>query len=205
MTTLTAGIVTDLFGDNPLNYVYVLALIAGVMYSIFLIFFHGIGDAMGHLDLHVDLAPHMVDLHAPDGHDTSEATGVSLLAIASFVSSFGAFGLIAVTLLGAGVIVSFVLALAGGVVVGILAQIFFLYILSPTISSEVHQARLIGQVAEITTPIPARGVGQIAFVAEGSRVTYAARSADEVEGLQRGTPVRIERIVGGLAYVTPLD
>ncbi len=204
MTTLPGGIVTDLFGDNPLNYVYVVALIVGVMYSIFLIFFHGIGDALGDLDLHLD-ATHTVDLHAPDGHDASEATGVSLLAIASFVSSFGAFGLISVTLLGAGVVVSFALALAGGIVVGILAQIFFLYILSPTISSEVHQARLIGQVAEITTPIPARGVGQIAFVAEGSRVTYAARAADEVESLQRGTPVRIERIVGGLAYVTPLD
>jgi len=205
MTILTASIVADVFGDNPLNYVYVLALIVGVIYSIFLVFFHGVGDALGDLDLDLGGAAHGVDLHLPDAHDASEATGVSLLAIASFVSSFGAFGLIAVTLLGAGAVVSFVLALAGGVVVGILAQLFFLYILSPTISSEVIQARLIGQVAEITTPIPARGVGQIAFVAEGSRVTYAARSADEIADLQRGTPVRIERIVGGLAYVSPLD
>jgi len=89
--------------------------------------------------------------------------------------------------------------------VGIVAQGFFLYILSPTISSEVRQARLIGQVAEITTPIPVNGVGQIAFVAEGSRVTYSARATDEQSAFERGTPVRIERIVGGMAYVSAID
>jgi predicted lipid-binding transport protein (Tim44 family) len=102
-------------------------------------------------------------------------------------------------------VTSLLAALFGGFLMGIAAQVFFMYILSPTISSEVLQAQLIGQVAEITTPIPANGVGQIAFVAQGSRVTYSARATSEGESVIRGTPVRIERIVGGMAYVSRLD
>ena len=64
---------------------------------------------------------------------------------------------------------------------------------------------LIGIVAEITTPIPENGIGQIAFVAKGSRITYSARATDEQSPVERGTPVRIERIVGGMAYVSPIE
>lgn len=205
MDILVASALSDFFGENPLYIVYAAALLIGLIYAVFLIFFHGIGDALGDLDLdlHADLDTGDLDLISADG--AAEATGVSMLAVASFVSSFGAFGLIAATLLGAGSVISFVIALAGGLLIGIAAQVFFLYILSPTISSEVHQTRLIGQVAEITTPIPPNGVGQIAFVAQGSRITYSARATDETRALERGTPVRIERIVGGMAYVTELD
>jgi len=60
-------------------------------------------------------------------------------------------------------------------------------------------------VAEITTPIPANGVGQIAFVAKGSRVTYSARATETDLSMSRGTAVRIERIVGGMAYVSEIS
>jgi len=128
-----------------------------------------------------------------------------VLAIASFISSFGAFGLIAVTLFDAGTVTSLIVALVGGILIGIAAQLFFLYILSPTISSEIQQTKLIGMVAEITTPIPANGVGQIAFVAKGSRVTYSARATETDLSMSRGTAVRIERIVGGMAYVSEIS
>lgn len=207
MILFPASALSDFFADSPLNIIYALALFIGVMYSAFLLFFHGIGDALGDLDFDLDADLDM-DLHGdalihPDG--AHEAAGVSTLAIASFISSFGAFGLFGVTLFDAGPVVSLLMALFGGIVIGVLAQIFFLYILSPTISSEVHQTRLIGMVAEITTPIPANGVGQIAFVAQGGRVTYSARTTDEQGIVDRGAPVRIERIVGGMAYVSKLD
>lgn len=207
MTPVLAESLMDFLTANPLHMVYAVALLIGVIYAGFLIFFHGIGDALGDLgfDLDGQVDAHTGDLHLIDAEGAHEATGVSMLAIASFVSSFGGFGLIAVTLFGAGTVVSFLAALFGGLVIGVAAQVFFLYILSPTISSEVRQMRLIGQAAEITTPIPADGVGQIAFVAEGSRVTYSARAAGEAEVFERGTPVRIERIVGGMAYVSRID
>jgi membrane protein implicated in regulation of membrane protease activity len=208
LNTLTASIFSEVLGGNPLNVIYAAALFIGVLYASFLMFFHDIGSLLGDLglDVHLDLlsmahAGHL-DLHAGAGH---EAANVSTLAIASFISSFGAFGLIAVTLFDAGAVASLVAALSGGIVFGIAAQLFFLYILSPTVSSEVQQARLIGQVAEITTPIPVNGVGQIAFVAQGGRVTYSARATDTTIIVERGTPVRIERLVGGLAYVSKID
>ncbi len=211
---LIASVFSDLFSGSMLNTVYALALFIGLLYAVFLLFFHGIGDAMGHvgMDLHLDTGHldlghigHVFEHGLDHGDHASEATHISMLAIASFISSFGAFGLGSVTLLGAGAAASFVLALLGAVAFGIAGQIFFMYILSPTVSSEVLQAGLIGQVAEIITPIPANGVGQIAFVAQGSRITYSARATDDDSDVDRGTPVRIERIVGGTAYVSPID
>jgi hypothetical protein len=195
---IPANIFTDLVGDSTLNLVYIVALFLGVIYALFLLFFQGIGDAFGGLDIdaHID-----TDLDGNGG----EATGVSMLAVASFISAFGAFGLISVTLFEAGAVASLIAALFGGIAMGLAAQAFFVYILSPTVSSEIRQASLIGMAAEITTPIPANGVGQIAFVAKGSRVTYSARATDGSQIVRRGTPVRIERIVGGVAYVSELD
>jgi hypothetical protein len=197
---MTANLFTDIFGDSVLNIVYAFALFIGTVYAIFLIFFQGLGDVLGDLDIDIDLD---TDLDV-DADAASEAAGISMLAVASFISSFGAFGLIAVTLFDAGTIASLVVALLGGIVIGIAAQFFFLYILSPTISSEVQQTGLIGLVAEITTPIPPHGVGQIAFVAKGSRVTYSARATEGDLTMPRGTAVRIERIVGGMAYVSEI-
>lgn len=194
-----ANVISDLIDGSLLNIVYLGALLAGVAYSIFLVFFHGVADALGDLDLDLN-----TDLDV-DGHDGGDALGISMLAIASFVSAFGASGLIAVTLLDAGRVASLGAALLGGLVVGVLAQIFFMYILSPTISSEVHQLKLVGMRAEVITPIPANGAGQVALVAEGSRVTYSARSTKHGQLVPRGMPVRIERVSGGTVYVSTDD
>jgi membrane protein implicated in regulation of membrane protease activity len=209
MAPILASTFNDFLMENPLHIVYAASLLIGVLYAVFLMFFHGIGDALGDLDFDMDLDGHVdIDLahldaliHAEGAH---EAAGVSMIAIASFVTSFGAFGLVA-ALSGTGTIISLIVALSGGLIFGVAAQAFFLYILSPTISSEVRQAELIGHAGEITTPVPAHGVGQIALVAEGSRVLYSARAVDEGAEIARGTPVRIERIVGGVAYVIAMD
>ncbi len=206
MITLTASMVSDFFGDSPLNAIYAAALLIGAVYSFFLLFFNDVAEGLFHVDLNLDGHIGHIGHIGGFGHDhASDATSVSMIAIASFISSFGAFGLIAVTLFGAGVIGGLIAALAGGVLVGFAAQMFFLYILSPTVSSEVRQTQLIGQVGEITTPIPPNGVGQIALVAEGSRMTYSARATQTDSPVERGTPVRIDRIVGGMAYVSKLD
>ncbi len=199
MFTPLASALSDLFSGSLLNIVYAAALFIGVVYAFFLLFFQGIGDALGDFDLDLD-----GDLDV-DTDGASEAVGISMLAIASFVSAFGASGLISVTLLGAGRAVSLILALGGGLIIGLLAQLMFMYVLSPTISSEIRQAKLVGMTGEITTPIPANGVGQIALIAEGSRITFSARSTKHGEVVPRGMPVRVERISGNIAYVSPLD
>ena len=204
MIPMTASVFSDLFADSLLNVVYATALLIGVVYALFLLFFQGLGEAFGDLDLDLDLDLD-VDVDAGDFDSAGEAAGVSMLAIASFISTFGAFGLVSVTLFDAGSVASLVTALIGGTLMGLAAQAFFVYILSPTVSSEVRQAKLIGLVGEITTSVPASGLGQIALIAQGSRITYSARATTEGEIIARGTPVRIERIVGNVAYVSRLD
>jgi hypothetical protein len=52
------------------------------------------------------------------------------------------------------------------------------------------------------TPIPVDSVGEVAFVAQGGRVTYTAKSAGP-SPIARGTTVVIEKVVGGVAVVRP--
>ena len=192
----------ELLGNSVLSCVYAGALSVGVIYTLMLLVFQGIGevaDGVGDLfsfldggaDVHVDIG----DMDGGDG------AGISLLAVNIFISAFGAFGL-AGTGFGAGAGGSLIIAALGGFVFGGLGQAFFLYILSPTTSSVVTQSKLEGMTAEVTTPIPDGGIGQISLVVQGSRITYSARSL--VDGtIKRGTEVRIERIIGSVATVVP--
>jgi len=94
-------------------------------------------------------------------------------------------------------------AAGGGLVVAVIAHFAFGYFLiAPQGSSEVKLQDIVGAVAEVTTPISARGVGAVAFVAQGGRVTYTARSGTG-EPIPRGTAVVIERVVGGVVVVRP--
>ena len=60
-----------------------------------------------------------------------------------------------------------------------------------------------GQTASIITPIPANGVGEIAYVQGGSRYTAPART-ENGPPVAAGKPVRITSIVGTQYYVEAL-
>lgn len=190
----------EFFGSSVLYCVYAGSLGIGVIYVVLLLVFQGIGDVadgLGDLFSFLDGGAD-IDIGDVDGGD---GAGISLLAITIFISAFGAFGLAGAGF-GAGDGGSLVIAVLGGFVFGGLGQAFFLYILSPTTTSLVTQSKLEGMIAEVTTPIPEGGIGQISLVAQGSRINYSARSLAEVP-LNRGTEVRIERIIGSVATVVP--
>lgn len=191
----------EFFGYSVLNCVYAGALGIGVVYVILLMLFQGIGevaDGLGDLFSFLDGG---ADVPMDMGDMDGDGAGISLLAITIFISAFGAFGL-AGTGFGAGAGGSLITATLGGIVFGGLGQAFFLYVLSPTTNSLVTQSKLEGMTAEVTTPIPDGGIGQISLVVQGSRINYSARSL--VDGpLKRGTEVRIERIIGSVATVIP--
>ena len=67
-------------------------------------------------------------------------------------------------------------------------------------SSESRAASLVGQTASIITPIPADGVGEIAYVQGGTRYTAPART-ESGSAVPAGKPVRVTRIVGTQYYV----
>ena len=146
--------------------------------------------------------------HAEAGFDHSGMPGLSPFSpttIASFLTAFGGLGMIfsriEATQKGW---ISAPLAALGSLFIA--AGIFFLFqtIFSKTqSSSESRVATLVGASATIITPIPEKGVGEIAYVQSGTRYTAPARE-ETVTAVASGRTVKITRIVGSQFYVVPV-
>lgn len=205
-----------LFGSSALNCIFGAALLLGFLYALFLIFFQGVGHAFdlgdvelfGHeIDLGAlaDVSSHDLDLDADHDltldHDGHEVSGLSMLAISGFTTAFGAFGLATSTLLNAPAPLSLLAAAVGGVLVGGMAQIFFIQVLSQSTSSNIQLHTIKGATARVTVPIPAQGMGQIAIVLSRQRMTLSARSSSE-NAIPRATVVIVDSVRDGIAYVS---
>lgn len=191
---------------SGVNLLYLVLLILGLLYAIFLLISGQIGaDIDGGGDHTFEIGGgHDTDFQLGDIDQAHGLSPISPLTIATFVTAFGATGLISTGLFNASDRMSLLWAALGGVLFSASIYIGFTYLfIKPQGSSEVRVAELVGTVAEIITPIPENGTGEIAFVAQGGRITYSARHNQNGK-IDRGTPVRILRIVGGIAYVEPI-
>jgi hypothetical protein len=197
-----------LWGGGTLNCLFGAALLIGFLYALFLIFFQGVGHAFEIGDINVfgihieldgipghDVHPHL------GGHGGSEVPGLSMLAISGFITAFGAFGMVSATFLRAAVLVSLLIAAAGGLLVGAAAQVFFVRVISTTTSSNVDLSTIKGTSAQVIIPIPATGLGQIALVMRGQRVTLGAR-ASAAQAIGRGAHVIVDSLRDGVAFVS---
>jgi len=143
--------------------------------------------------------------HAEAGFDHSGVPGISFFSptvMASFVTAFGAFGLIFSRIEAtSSPWMSAPLALAGGVLIalGVLWLVNAMFQKTES-SSESRVATLVGQAASIVTPIPENGVGEIAYVQGGTRYTAPART-EKGNALGAGKLVKITRVVGTQFYV----
>jgi len=186
---------------SSLNCVYFALLGIGVVYAVIIL----IG---GGVDADVDVGDVDVDFDAGGDLDFDHGeigiNPLSPVTIASFVTAFGAFGIIGLELLDLRGEWSLALALGGAVVTAALASLAYSYFLiAPQGSSEVRARDIVGAKGEIITPIPAGKMGEVAFVARGTRMTSAARSADGSE-IPRGTLVQITESVGSVVFVKPV-
>jgi membrane protein implicated in regulation of membrane protease activity len=178
-------------------YIYALCLVIGIVFIL--------GSAIfGHF-----LGGHDGDVgtggHAEAGFDHSGVPGISFfspLVLACFIAGFGGLGIVFSGFKPTqSVWVSAPLSVAGAFCFAILVLYLFNAVFSRTqSSSESHVASLVGQAASIVTPIPAGGVGEIAYVQGGSRYTAPARTEDG-SMIAAGQPVRITRLVGTQVYV----
>ncbi|MBZ0308155.1 MAG: hypothetical protein K8I82_18970 [Anaerolineae bacterium] len=177
--------------SDTLILIYAAALGIGLFYALIQIVAQGLEGAfeIAHLD---------VGAHG-DGD-----FGVSVLAMAWFLASFGAAGLISLLSGGVGALLSLIIAITGGILVGAVAQLFFVKVLSETTSTNVSTSNLVGLSAEVTTPIEPDHLGQILLVAQGSRMTFSARATKRDVTIPRGQVVRITDIMGSVAHVEPL-
>jgi membrane-bound ClpP family serine protease len=180
--------------------IYAICLIVGLLFALISAF---AGHAFGHgLDHAGDVG---TAGHAEAGYDHSGIPGISVFSptvLGCFVTAFGAAGLVFSHIsMTKSVWVSAPLSAVVGVLIAFAAFLLFNWIFRQTqSSSESRMGSLLGQTASIITPIPAGGVGEIAYVQGGSRYTAPARTESGAP-IGAGKPVRIHRIVGTQYFV----
>ncbi len=171
--------------------VYIGLLGLGVVYAL-------VTGAMGWLS---DLGDGDVSVDASGHFDVGHPHPLSGTVIATFITGFGAGGIVAQYLLrwpfGWGLLV----ATGSGLVLAGAAFLALELLFSQTQAGSEHSTEdAVGREAEVITAIPAGGVGEIAVVIRGQRDQAPARSTDGA-AVPRGRVVIVERIVGQTAYV----
>lgn len=174
--------------------VFIGCLAFGVLFSAFSVIFGAHGFDHGSFD------------HGgADGHSGSDSADApspfNPLVISSAITAFGAVGLIARTGFGMADILSTVVALGFAGVIGALIFFGIVKFMYGSQSNSVFSLNdLIDTEAEVITPIPAVGMGEIVYVANGIRYNLSARSSDG-EDIARGATVIIRDVTGNAANV----
>lgn len=182
----------EIFASGTLNLVYAGIVVISFLFALLSLIGAELGEAM---DMALDI----------DGDSGLDFINVSPFALAMFGTAFGMVGLITRVWYDMEPIPSLLWAVGLGVIIGGVAQGFFLYVLSPSRSSHYKlQNDAIGRDAEVITSIPDGGLGEIAFNNVSGRVKLAARSSSG-EPIPYGEVVVVKRIVGRVAFVQRVE
>ncbi len=185
-------------------YVYSICLGVGCLFTLAsVIFGHSLGG--GH-DVHFD-GGHVTGAggHAEAGLENSGMPGVSPFSptvIASFVAAFGGLGIIFYEIPATRVVwLSAPLSALGAfLIAAALVWVLRKLFRATQSSSESRLIDLVGVVGEIITPIPEKGVGEIAYVQRGARYSAPAREQTGAP-VPGGASVKIVRVAGSQFYV----
>lgn len=120
--------------------------------------------------------------------------------IAIFLTAFGGFGAIGVSL-GFGALASSFFGILGGAFFGALVFYFGRFLYRQQSSSSVSEEDLIGRSAQVVVGIPPNQIGQITCRVGEERVEKIARARDGAE-IKIGAIVRIESITGDAVIVS---
>ena len=169
-----------------------------------LIVFLGIA-ALGFVFLLISLV--VGDIFDSFGFETgidSGADGHALLdsrVISVFVTAFGGVGAIGIQA-GLSIVVSSLLGLAGGIVLGGLLSLFARFLYKQQSSSSVGTTQLIGRTAQVIVSIAPGSLGQVSCRVGEERVEKLARARDNRE-IKAGATVRVEEVAGDSLIVSP--
>jgi membrane protein implicated in regulation of membrane protease activity len=183
--------------------IYAICLALGLVFTIFsAIAGHLFGGHDGHMDVGTGG-------HAEAGYDHSGVPGISFFSptvLASFVTAFGACGLIlrSISATSSYWISAPLSAAIGGIIALVVLWLFNAMFRHTESSSESRVGSLVGQAAFIVSPIPENGVGEIAYVQGGTRYTAPARVVSG-KPASAGESVRITKISGTQFFVEVVD
>ena len=203
VTVAAAGVVSYEV-DDPANhtafFIYAVCFGVGIVFALLSVLLGHLGHD-GHADVGHDQVPHG---HAEAGFGTHDMPGfepVGPTTIATFITAFGGLGMMfhqspSLHRLGG------LLAAVGALLIAAIVAWGFATVFRLTqSSSEGRIAELNGAAATVITPIPAGGVGEIAYVQAGTRYSAPAR-AEDARALPNGATVKITRVTGTQFYVT---
>ncbi len=183
--------------------VYSVCFGVGLLFSFLsAIFGHMFGG--GHEISHADVGAGHADVGAQD----SGMPGVSPFSppvLAIFLTAFGGFGMLFSRIEATHILwLSAPLALVGAFIIAAAVMSVLGYVFHKTqSSSEDRVGLLVGVAATVITPIPAKGVGEIAYVQNGVRYSAPARY-DRGAAVGNGQMVKIVRVVGSQFFVIPV-
>lgn len=153
---------------------------------------HDVGGA--HLDPGLHLDPGAVHF-----------SPLSPTIIATFLAVFGGTGMICLRVFNMSDYGSIPVSIVAALGVSFLFFLLLEWIFRKTQgSTNIDATQLVGTRADVITPIPVNGVGEIAYVAKGSRQNSPARSADGT-AIASPTEVEIVRVVGGSFIVRRIE
>ena len=196
-----------------LTVAYVALAVLGCGYVLVSAFLGHASDAGG--GGHADHAAHSEGAYGVDGsgHGAAKASAdvggafhfpfFSPLALATLCAAIGAWGLIAQFGFGLGGDRSLLVAIPAAFVTAYLVSWASWRMVSGSRgTSAISLSALAGSPAEVTTPIPAGGVGEVAALVDGQRFSAPARD-EEGGAVARGTAVTVVRMVGNTLLVKP--
>lgn len=184
----------ELWASGTLNIVYAGVVVVSFLFTILTLIGSEIGDFF-HFSFDIDA----------DTDSGLDFISISPFAMSLFGAAFGLVGIITRLWFEMEAVPSILWATGLGILIGGLAQAFFIYILSPTKSGHVNLAdEATGREAEVITTIPENGLGEIAYDGANGRVKLGARSSTGKQ-IKRGEIIIIERVTGRVAGVRPAD
>jgi membrane protein implicated in regulation of membrane protease activity len=164
---------------------------------------HDASAASSHSDYGVDGTGHGATHTSSAGSAAFQFPFFSPLALATLCAGLGAWGLIAQFGFRLHGDESLLVAIPAALVTAYLVTwVSWRMVSGSRGTSAIRLAALAGSPAEVITPIPAGGVGEVAALVDGQRYTAPAREADG-GAVARGAAVTVVRMVGNTLLVTP--
>ncbi len=129
---------------------------------------------------------------------------LNLMRVASFAFFFGLTGYLCITSFPWLGFLTLIPALVAGYVGSNLILYTFGYLYQKMqVSSLAIVENMVGQLGEVTVPVPAGRIGAITYVIESKRYSSSARAVNPTYALKKGDKIMIAEIRDSVAYVEP--
>jgi membrane-bound ClpP family serine protease len=168
--------------------IYLLCFLIGLGYAIFVgLAGHLFGghDISGHMDVGTDLP----------------MSPLSPTVLSTFLTGFGGGGMLAHNYFGLTIGKEVLVALSTGAFLsgGTFAALAVLF-RNTQAGSEFALNDLKGKIVQVITPIPEKGLGEVALIVKGTRINGPARAVDG-KPIARDAAVEVVRVVGNVYHV----